>query len=162
MTDLNKLERKRQGVFGMMAGSTHPRTGKLVTAEAETLSLIELVNDYGDVLKRLEAAEKRVAELKSSFDELSSAIGWTKERCEQTGDSPFEVAAELNEAKAELARRDAAAGEPVGSRQHFEEIMSMISRGFADLTYHSLSQEKYDDSQIQVFWENYLYSSAGK
>lgn len=63
MSDLKELESKRQGVFGMMAGSTHPRTGKLITAEKETLRLIELVNDYGDVIKRLEAAEKRVAEL---------------------------------------------------------------------------------------------------
>ena len=65
MKDINKLkelESKRQGVFGMMAGSTHPRTGKLITAEKETLRLIELVNEYGEVIERLEAAEQRIAE----------------------------------------------------------------------------------------------------
>lgn len=100
MTDLNKLESKRQGVFGMMAGSTHPRTGKLVTAEAETLRIIELVNDYGDVLKRLEAAEKRVAELEYSCKVSDGACSIAEQ---QRGHWMHRA----NVAEAELARRDA-------------------------------------------------------
>ncbi|MFE0584853.1 hypothetical protein [Pantoea vagans] len=33
-----------------------------------------------------------MAELGSVFDELAKAIGWSKERCEQTGESPIDVA----------------------------------------------------------------------
>lgn len=98
MIDLKELESKRQGVFGMMAGSTHPRTGKLITAEKETLRLIELVNDYGDVIERLEAAENRVAELEADSHNYAKLAGAN--------------AARAQKAEAQLA--ELAAQEPVG------------------------------------------------
>lgn len=61
-----------------------------------------------------EAAERERDELREQFDKLASVTGWNKAQCEQTGDGPFDVVAELVAAKAELARRDATAGEPVG------------------------------------------------
>ncbi len=74
MTGLIKLEEKRQGVFGMMAGSTHPRTGKLVTAEAETLRLIELVNDYGDVIKLLGSAYEKIHSIGQALAEQREEV----------------------------------------------------------------------------------------
>lgn len=41
-------------------------------------------------------------QLRASFDELAAAVGWTKERCEQTGDSPVDVA---NQRSAQLEAR---------------------------------------------------------
>lgn len=35
------------------------------------------------------------AQAERSFDQLAEAIGWTAARCEQTGDSPFDVAQQL-------------------------------------------------------------------
>jgi len=34
-----------------------------------------------------------------NFDELATVIGWTRERCDQTGDSPYDVAVELVKAR---------------------------------------------------------------
>lgn len=75
---LKELEDKRQGVFGMMAGSTHPRTGKLITAEKETLRLIELVNDYGEVLEQLKAAQAQLDALakQEPLYEMFAVHGW--------------------------------------------------------------------------------------
>lgn len=42
--------------------------------------------------------------LTAEFDALAAAVGWTKERCEQTGDSPLDCAKALI---AELAKKDA-------------------------------------------------------
>lgn len=106
MSDLNKLEEKRQRVFIMMAGCKNPRTGKLVTAGEETLRLIELVNDYGDVLKHLEAAQQRIAELEYSCKVSDGACSIAEQ---QRG----HWMQRANVAEAELARRDAAASEPV-------------------------------------------------
>lgn len=71
-----------------------------------------------EVIDQLESAQQRVVDLKASFDELAAAVGWTPAQGEQSGESPMDVAHALRllacELEAEIARRDKAAGEPVG------------------------------------------------
>lgn len=49
-----------------------------------------------------ESAEQ--AELGSAFDDLAHAIGWSRERCEQTGESPKDVAVSLVNLVSELEK----------------------------------------------------------
>jgi hypothetical protein len=77
---------------------------KELTNEELINQLLEFVsyNSYGvqtfqqsykdDILSRFAKLEAENKELKYQFDLLCRCIGWTKERCEQSGDSPFDVA----------------------------------------------------------------------
>lgn len=59
--------------------------------------------------QQYDRAENAIAEserLGKLFDDLASAIGWTKERCEQSGDSPFDVAKELQAEINELREKE--------------------------------------------------------
>lgn len=67
--ELAKLKEMEPGIWGMMAGSTHPRTGKMILAEAEMLQLLEFVNL---VPVTVEAAEARIAEQSAVIDQRNS------------------------------------------------------------------------------------------
>jgi hypothetical protein len=126
MIDLNKLKEELEEwqVFYQ-----HPADEK---NHAFFTTLISAVD-------QLEAAQQRIAELEASFDELAAAVGWTKERCEQAGDSPVDCANglanavidhyhSLKAAEAEIAKRDLAAGVPVGSVTGYTVNGCVVSR----------------------------------
>jgi hypothetical protein len=68
----------------------------------------------------------RIAELERSFDELAAAVGWTKERCDQDGDSPADVAARLR------AEVEAKAGEVGALRGFCQRVMQSWPEGDID------------------------------
>ncbi len=50
----------------------------------------------------IEALQAENKELKSSFDSLAAAVGWTEARCEQPGDSPHDCADNLMRSLSQL------------------------------------------------------------
>lgn len=86
--------------------------------------LCEILSFAVNSVEQLEAAERERDELRDKFDKLASAAGWSKEKCEQVGESPFDTVEGLKnavidhhhsliKAEKELKRRDAAAGEVI-------------------------------------------------
>jgi hypothetical protein len=68
-------------------------------AAAEVIRLRNnLVDARADLVERDQEVfilNSRLRVMAQSFDELAAAVGWTKERCNQAGDSPMDVAREL-------------------------------------------------------------------
>lgn len=62
------------------------------------------------VRKFAEAKAERDA-LAASFDELAKAVGWSAEQCEQTGESPMDVAVSLVNLVSELENDASTAGQ---------------------------------------------------
>jgi uncharacterized UPF0160 family protein len=50
-----------------------------------------------DALDQLEAERQRADDIRASFDELAGIVGFSKERCDQTGASPMDCARELRQ-----------------------------------------------------------------
>lgn len=81
---------------GLLRGKCVP--AKMLVNE----SLAEyLVRQFDSLHERVEAAERERDELREQFDKLASAAGWSKEECDQTGGSPFDVVEDLVSAKRE-------------------------------------------------------------
>jgi hypothetical protein len=168
--------------------------------------------DYSDIpmgyqviiiglIERTEAAERERDELRAEQAEHDEQIARMESKFSLAKRALDSKTARCEKAEAELRRRDAAAGEPVGeirlgdygsdgtrpavvlclhdqadwenfpdgtklytraehalSRGHFEEAISLISRGCADISHHAVDSKRYADDQTQVFWENYLHS----
>lgn len=81
--------------------------------EYDGIERFVLKSDYDSLRAQLAAAiserdaglmahAERVVSLCKSFDELAEAVGWSYERLEQSGDSPFDCAKELKQ-RAETA-----------------------------------------------------------
>ncbi len=92
------------------------------------------------LVDRIEAAERERDELREQFDKLASAAGWSKEQCEQVGESPFDTVEGLKnavmdhhhsliKAEKELKRRDAAAGEPVAVLYRNGDVLTKAECG---------------------------------
>ena len=69
---------------------------------AQSLETTTLRNKLVDAREDLVDRDQEIFVLKgqlrvlgANFDEIAAAVGWTKERCNQTGDSPLDVAREL-------------------------------------------------------------------
>lgn len=65
-------------------------------------------NVFEQVMKPMLISIKKesneLADLSAVFDELAKSIGWSRERCEQTGESPMDVAVSLVNLVAELEK----------------------------------------------------------
>lgn len=57
-----------------------------------------------ELIERLEESEAELVGLRETFDDLAHAIGWSRERCEQTGESPKDVALSLVNLVSELEK----------------------------------------------------------
>jgi hypothetical protein len=73
--------------------------------------VIDARRDLIDRDQTIFVQKNKLKVMAEAYDELAAAIGWTKERCNQTGDGPMDIARELlrdvTEQKKELARTNA-------------------------------------------------------
>lgn len=92
------------------------------------------------LINKISATERERDELREQFDKLASAAGWSKEQCEQVGESPFDTVEGLKnavmdhhhsliKAEKELKRRDAAAGEPVAVLYRNGDVLTKAECG---------------------------------
>lgn len=90
----------------------------------------EKLHSKSDIAAELGWRDMQIAELKAqrdalaaSFDELAASIGWSKEQCEQTGESPMDVAVSLVNLVSELENNDSK------TAGHLEKLAgSMLNR----------------------------------
>ena len=164
-------------------------------------ALWDLESTLEGLFKDLEAAERERDDLKQRLANAEHQLHMAELAKFNLRNQRKAQFRKRREAEAELVRRDAAAGEPVGevrlgeygsdgirpasvaclhdqadwenfpdgtklytraehalSREHFEEAISLISRGCADISHHHFDSGKYADDQTQAFWENYVYA----
>lgn len=84
------------------------------TVEESESGSVVFYEDYAALKERFDFKQnltEQIVELKAqrdalaeSFDELAKAVGWSVEQCEQTGESPMDVAVSLVNLVAELEK----------------------------------------------------------
>jgi len=86
--------------------------------------------EYFALLNLLEAERQQAEDIRASFDELAGVVGFSKERCDQTGDSPMDCARQLCQRADDAERanrnqyRDLAAGQEL-QKQLVAEIAAL-------------------------------------
>lgn len=99
---------------------------------------------------------ERIAELEKSFDELAAAVGWTRERCDQDGDSPVDVAIRL---RADLAAK---AGEVDALRAGIQKAIEEIDDAGPKALKYARQELETAIAQPSTPWVNPLAAEVEK